>query len=500
MAQKHPTASRAKRILTTVLCLVLLLAPFGILGASAFALPPVYHDTFVGELGEKYDRLCSIDEPKIVVVGGSSVAFGLDSKMLEEATGMPVVNFGLYADLGTKLMMDLSRANINRGDIIILAPEPNAQTLSLYFQASTTLQAMDGRADMLAHVDGENYLSLIGGLWDFGVSKLQYHLTGGRPENVGAYRKENFNEWGDNVYDRSYNQMSIIEKSIALDFRVDEDEATSDYEAFIDYVNDYIAFANSRGATVYYSFCPMDRAALVETLDEDGLFAYYDNLYDALDCEIISDIRQYVMDDGYFYDTVFHLNNAGVVVRTTHLINDLARTLGRPGMLRSTASLPPPLSHSTHKNVPGNAENLYFELRRVVSEWDESDVYWEIVGLNEEGKKQTKIDIPNQIEHLPVSVIAKNAFADSALEHLTLGENITAIAERAFADAQALVRIDVPNGIQPIDITVPNFGNEETMTTGARTDLKIYVDARYFDAFCGDYSWDTYNSHLMPRN
>ena len=42
---------------------------------------------------------------------------------------MPVVNFGLYANLGTKLMLDLSRSGIGAGDVIVVAPEMNEQTL-----------------------------------------------------------------------------------------------------------------------------------------------------------------------------------------------------------------------------------------------------------------------------------------------------------------------------------------------------------------------------------
>ena len=105
------------------------LIPFGaILGISAFA-KPVYGQTFLGELAPKYERLNAIDEPKVIIVGGSSVAFGLDSALLEEQISMPVVNFGLYATLGTKIMMDLSKANINEGDIVVLAPEMDSQTL-----------------------------------------------------------------------------------------------------------------------------------------------------------------------------------------------------------------------------------------------------------------------------------------------------------------------------------------------------------------------------------
>ena len=107
-----------KTIITAICVILVLLLPIGGVTGIAVALPEQYGNVFTSRLSEKYDRLNSIDEPKVIVVGGSSVAFGLDSELLEEYMGMPVVNFGLYAALGTKVMMDLSRSNIGEGDII----------------------------------------------------------------------------------------------------------------------------------------------------------------------------------------------------------------------------------------------------------------------------------------------------------------------------------------------------------------------------------------------
>ena len=96
-----------KKSLIIIAAILVIVLPVGILLGMLFMLPSQYSNTFVGELDEKYNRLMEIDEPKIIVVGGSSVAFGLESEIIEEYTGMPVVNFGLYAALGTKVMLDL---------------------------------------------------------------------------------------------------------------------------------------------------------------------------------------------------------------------------------------------------------------------------------------------------------------------------------------------------------------------------------------------------------
>jgi hypothetical protein len=113
-----------KKIKLTVAAFLLVLAVVSVLilpAIVAIGLPPVYSNSFVGVLDEKVERLASIEGKKIVVVGGSSVAFGLDSALMEEYLGMPVVNFGLYAAIGTKAMLELSLASCK-----VAALKPNA--------------------------------------------------------------------------------------------------------------------------------------------------------------------------------------------------------------------------------------------------------------------------------------------------------------------------------------------------------------------------------------
>ncbi len=485
-----------KRVFAAMLAVFML--PFLTILVTAFALPPVYANTFVGELGEKYDRLCSIDEPKIVVIGGSSVAFGLDSKMMEEHLGMPVVNFGLYANLGTKLMMDLSRANINEGDIIILAPEMNDQTLSLYFNSETTAQALDGNLKMLFNIDSDQYESLIGATWKFTSDKLSYIITGTRPENSGAYMKENFNEYGDNMYDRPYNTMTSIQNEINLDFRTNYvDTINSDYEQYIEYVNKYVAFARKRGAEVYFSFPPMSDAAIAPSNDKAFINAFYKNLCSSLGCKVISSVEDYILDDGYFFDSEFHLNNAGVVVRTVRLIDDIKREKGILTITMPESELPEPPGRKPVDIVEGDDENLYFILELAS---DANGEYYKIKGINDEGKKQTELTIPNNVDGIPVRVLDTDALNGcTALEKLYIGDNITAISGAAFRGATALTAVYIPDGTSADKISVPNKMSEFLITEGCNPAVKIYVDQLNYEAFASDYFWGDYGGNLVKK-
>ena len=128
-----------KKIIPIVAAILVIVLPLGILLGMLFLVPPQYSNVFVGALDEKFERLTSIDEDKIIVVGGSSVAFGLDSELMEKYTGMPVVNFGLYAALGTKVMLDLSRPGIKEGDIVTHMTFGRGEVLSVKPMGADTL-------------------------------------------------------------------------------------------------------------------------------------------------------------------------------------------------------------------------------------------------------------------------------------------------------------------------------------------------------------------------
>ena len=51
---------------------------------------------------DKMERLRATPSPRVVVVGGSNVAYGIDSSRLEASLGRPVVNLGTSGGLGLR--------------------------------------------------------------------------------------------------------------------------------------------------------------------------------------------------------------------------------------------------------------------------------------------------------------------------------------------------------------------------------------------------------------
>jgi hypothetical protein len=419
---------KTKIILISILSVLVILSPLVITVSIGFLSAPVYEESFVGVLDEKVERLDSIEEEKIVVIGGSSVAFGIDSALIEKYTEMPVVNFGLYASLGTKLMLDLSQKSINRGDIVIIAPEMDAQTLSLYFNADATLKAFDGNFGLISRLKPDDFFKIMASSWDFAAEKLKYEAPA---TSNDVYSADSFNEFLDIDYERKHNVMNAYYDE-NLDIFLDKSIVS---EEFIDYLNDYISYCRRRGAEVYFSWCPMNSLAVTNETEE-SLRQFQKYMEKEIDARFISNIEDYILEPEYFYDTNFHLNDAGMTLHSANLCRDILLELERPTLVDVEVEKP---------------ELPFFDVRYF--DYDENEIYFTykkmdggaymITGLSELGKGKTSLTVPYGYASYQVTAIAEGAFLGTGLEELIIPENtnLKLLMNGCFKGASKLSRL-----------------------------------------------------------
>ena len=458
----------SRAITSTLLALLIILSPIIILASVVLCTPSQYDNAFVGALDEKYERLTGLDGEKLIVVGGSSVAFGIESDILEKYIQMPVVNFGLYAALGTKLMLDLSRDGIGEGDIVVLAPELNAQTLSLYFNAETTWQAIDGNLSMFCSITPDHHFSMLGTSFKYASNKLNYLLSG-KENPAGVYNGNNFDECGDLEYEREQNIMPMYYDPSNTVYLAEEIVEGS----FIDYLNDYIAYCKAAGAEVYFSYCPMNENGIRAGSDAQAFEKY---LKKSIDCPIISDIEDYIYEAGYFYDTNYHLNDAGVIAHSVNLTRDLLLELGIPTRVDVEVPEAPELPEADVKWF-GEDENVkYFEFEA------NTDGSYTIVGLTELGKTQTVLTVPLGYDGFKVTVIGAGAFKGGDVKTLILPKdtNISVISDGAFSDASTLSAL-VIDMLNAEEILPP------ASFSGVSAGFAVYVPES--SNFTSDYYW-----------
>ena len=310
-----------RRIVATALAVILAEQVFFLI--CGFGLPVQFGDTFMGELKSKYERLKETSGKRIVLVGGSGVAFDCDSALMDDFfPSYEIVNFGMYAGLGTKAVMDLSENYIHEGDIVILSPEQSEQTFSDYFNGEYMWQAADGAFGMLRDLKSENFEAMLGNFSRFALEKLNYVMKGQKPQTDSIYQKKSFNTYGDIELDTCRENILPNGYDVNQKVRFTEDVVQPE---FMDYMNDWAKRLEKKGAVVWYPYCPVNKLSVE---DMDDLAAYDVFLRQKLDFPVIGNPENSLMEAEWFFDTNFHLNQPGKEVNTVQLIRDMKAMLG----------------------------------------------------------------------------------------------------------------------------------------------------------------------------
>lgn len=277
-----------------------------------FVVMPQYTNNYQASMIDKVERLESVQGPKIVLVGNSNLAFGIDSAKIEQAFSMPVVNTGLHGGLGNAFNEQAAKLNVNKGDIYIICetnyndndqisnPELAWITIENHFELWKLLRAKDVWPMMQAY---PTYLRNCLSMWSEET---------GNVDSGDCYSRNAFNEYGDDIYKRPESQGGIDFSFVTIN------HISNAAAKRLNKLNDYLS---SRGATMLIAAYPI--ANCKNAPSDEEYFEMWKEIAEAVDCPVISDFRNYRYGTEYFYNTHLHLTDEGVILRTNQLIKDL---------------------------------------------------------------------------------------------------------------------------------------------------------------------------------
>jgi len=313
-------------------------------GAAVLLFVPPDHEDYLAVVGRKVDLIESVPAPRIVFVGGSNLAFGLDSAKVEAELGRRVVNMGMGFNMGLRFMLDLVEPRLGSGDLVVLVPEYN-----LFYGL---LDGDERLIDVLElYPDGYQYihskrqmLNLFENLPEHARFKLTRVLqTMGRPApDDCVYCPRAFNEYGDNVA-----HLGLPPKDVAkLEFLRNTSRGV-DHEA-IAVVNGFAKKAEQRGARVVMLFPCVPRPHFDQR--RGAIDALDAALRKDLDVPLLSTPEDYVFPIERFYDWVYHLDREGRQERTAKVIEQIRPVVsGSPG---GTASIGAPTTGPVGVRAP----------------------------------------------------------------------------------------------------------------------------------------------------
>lgn len=276
----------------------------------------------------KHERLASLPSPKIVLVGGSNLSYGIDSAIIEGDTRCGVVNMGMNGYLGARLMLAEIEAYLKESDIVVV---------SLEYQ--NFFDPVDGHATdqfMLAKANPD--------IWRFLTwrQKMRAILTAPMVAQQKVFRiiRSAVSRKADptlSATDLTFKveTFSGFEKHGDLTSHLDLEWPYADVDRFdlsnsaldpdvIPLLRSFAARMGERGVRVIYSYSPV-KADFHET-HRKAIGALHDRIAKASPLSVPQPPETFVFDKAFFFDSIYHLNAKGRALRSRQLAIDIRRT------------------------------------------------------------------------------------------------------------------------------------------------------------------------------
>jgi hypothetical protein len=277
---------------------------------------PSSRNAYMATIADKMHLLDSVPSPRLILMSGSSMAFGVDSDLLSRELEIPVVNASLHFKLGSRFMMDQLRASIRKGDIVLI-------TLEYVIKSKGSCEEKLMAADF------------------YPPAKNWIHFTS-FSEEVGAYtthRLADFKLLMGEIWSGTRTRPISIDDTTSVFFRkcfakngdllghlnnpqpkfdVPEISNEVEFSKQINDLNDFELFAKQKGVQVFFTFPSYVESGFERNM---SVIKKIEQQYrDNLKFPILGSPENSIMDDRFFYDNPFHLNAQGRKIFSSRLI------------------------------------------------------------------------------------------------------------------------------------------------------------------------------------
>lgn len=264
---------------------------------------------YMAAIIDKHERIDSIKSPKIIFSGGSNLPFGIDSKMIQDALHIPVVNLGLHAGLGLDFMLNELRSCIKSGDIVLISTEYFLDNGDYNLKKFT--QKIYPKAQ---NFYTKNYLLEIQANIENTRNHLKSFLKQKKKNEVSVYSRESFNTYGDIAL-----QLTILApKNIKADHILHYHH----WEG-IQKLNDFNRFAETKNVKVFFVYPAYPESKYLK--NKTAIAKLNQDMKKELQFKILGQANDFMMSDSLFFDTTYHLISKGRTARSKKIIELLQK-------------------------------------------------------------------------------------------------------------------------------------------------------------------------------
>ena len=266
------------------------------------------------------ELLKNTPSPRIILIGGSNVSFGIDAELMQRVLGIPVINDGLHAGLGIAPLRELEEY-LRPGDIIIISIEYNMFSYKSIMQGdlaflSDWIEYSPRRVRYLSDPWKEApsiYATMLQRKVNREVNRFM--LGGSLDEMRDVFIGTKFDANGDfigHLQAESTRPKKIPDVAYLA--------PTLQEDIFI-FLKQFDQMARAKGVKTYFE-PPASRKTNCEITGEGVMANFYEQFKERLSIPLITPPSEVCLPDKYFFDTPYHLNAEGRQLRTQRLLEN----------------------------------------------------------------------------------------------------------------------------------------------------------------------------------
>jgi hypothetical protein len=274
-------------------------------------------ENYFATIADKHKYAQSIQKPKIILAGGSNLAFGISSDSIQKTLNRPVVNLGLYVGFGLDFILQEALSEVKKGDLVILSIEYYLKKDEEEYSKQMAAFAYTPAYEYVGYTDWLDYIEKKVAFYSRYTRNLIFFPNRIKSpqidDKVSDYFRKGFSKRGDllshlnNPPIRPLNDLATLKKL--------------NYTSEIQAINQFVEKVRAKGGEAYWYYPCYSQTGY--KLNKESLNYYEKQIEKNVNCLKINSLKDGIYSDDCFYDTHFHLFGSCRIERTQKLIDTL---------------------------------------------------------------------------------------------------------------------------------------------------------------------------------
>jgi hypothetical protein len=269
----------------------------------------------------KHQRLRDAPSPRMILVGGSNLLFGIDSTLIERDTDYHPVNMGLIGGLRLEYVLNEVKAAARDGDLIVLSIEYNTlNAAAIQEEAQVIMGVLAQRPANLRFITWPQWRQTL----DHGAVQYAGMVFRQAIANISARSDDDsitqhMNAYGDLTRYHDPNEPVRRQASQNTLVKIHPERV----QANIARMNEFIREMQARNVAVAFAYPPIPRMHFNQARSIARRFD--DLLRQRLEAPVLVTPAEMTFGDRHFIGLSYHLRGEAVQERTLRLIGAVQR-------------------------------------------------------------------------------------------------------------------------------------------------------------------------------